>query len=117
MKSTGAGAVSPPQPRQIQRANQGPWLPAALSAVPYVATGIAGSIAGLFLTAPIAIAVAVAVAVPVGMLCSRVRQGSTLRLLAGVEPSTSDALIAQMYSDASGPRHAWKPRSSAKTRA
>ena len=80
------------------------WLPAALSAVPYVATGIAGSIAGLFLTAPIAIAVAVAVAVPVGMLCSRVRQGSTLRLLAGVEPSTSDALIAQMYSDASGPQ-------------
>ncbi len=80
------------------------WLPAASSAVPYVATGIAGSIAGLFLTAPIAIAVAVAVAVPVGMLCSRVRQGSTLRLLAGVEPSTSDALIAQMYSDASGPQ-------------
>lgn len=80
------------------------WLPAAISCVPYVATGLAGSLAGLFLSAPIAIAVAVAVAVPVGVLCSRWRQGSTLRLLQGVEPSTSDALIAQMYSDARGPQ-------------
>ncbi len=80
------------------------WLPAAISCVPYLATGLAGSLAGLFLSAPIAIAVAVAVAVPVGMLCSRWRQGSTLRLLQGVEPSTSDALIAQMYSDARGPQ-------------
>ena len=80
------------------------WLPATLGCVPYMATGVAGSVAGLFLSAPVAIAVAVAVAVPVGLLCSRWRQGSTLRLLAGVEPSTSDALIAQMYSDASGPQ-------------
>ena len=58
----------------------------------------------MFLSAPVAIAVAVAVAVPVGVLCSRWRQGSTLRLLHGVEPSTSDALIAQMYSDARGPQ-------------
>ncbi len=80
------------------------WLSAALSCVPYMATGVVGSLAALFLSAPVAIAVAVAVAVPVGLLCSRWRQGNTLRLLAGVEPSTSDALIAQMYSDASGPQ-------------
>ena len=83
---------------------QDAWLPAALSCVPYVATGVAGSLAGLFLSAPIALAVAVAVAIPVGVLCARMRQGSTLRLLRGVEPSTSDALIAQMYSDARGPQ-------------
>ncbi|WP_438811699.1 methyl-accepting chemotaxis protein [Pseudomonas poae] len=69
-----------------------------------MATGLVGSVAGMFLGAPVAIAVALAVAVPVGVLCARWRQGSTLRLLAGVEPSTSDALIAQMYSDARGPQ-------------
>ena len=83
---------------------QDAWLPAVLSSVPYVATAVVGSVAGLFLSAPLAIAVAVAVALPVGVLCSRMRQGSTLRLLQGVEPSTSDALIAQMYSDARGPQ-------------
>ena len=83
---------------------QDAWLPAALNCVPYMATGVAGSLAGLFLSAPIALAVAVAVAIPVGVLCARVRQGSTLHLLRGVEPSTSDALIAQMYSDARGPQ-------------
>ncbi len=83
---------------------QDAWLPAALNCVPYVATGVAGSLAGLFLSAPIALAVAVAVAIPVGVLCARMRQASTLHLLRGVEPSTSDALIAQMYSDARGPQ-------------
>ena len=83
---------------------QDAWLPAAINCVPYVATGVAGSLAGLFFSAPLAIAAAVAVAVPVGVLCFRWRQSSTLRLLQGVDPSTSDALIAQMYSDASGPQ-------------
>nr|WP_017736048.1 PAS domain-containing methyl-accepting chemotaxis protein [Pseudomonas sp. CBZ-4] len=83
---------------------QDAWLPAALNCVPYMATGVAGSVAGLFLSAPIALAVAVAVAIPVGVLCARIRQGSILHLLRGVEPSTSDALIAQMYSDARGPQ-------------
>ncbi|WP_414704487.1 methyl-accepting chemotaxis protein [Pseudomonas sp. UBA4034] len=72
--------------------------------MPYAASGIAGSLAGLFLSAPVAVAVAVAVALPIGMLCSSARHGTTLRLLQGVEPSTSDALIAQMYSDARGPQ-------------
>ncbi|MBA1293250.1 methyl-accepting chemotaxis protein [Pseudomonas lurida] len=83
---------------------QDAWLAGLLNGVPYAASGIAGSLAGLFLSAPVAVAVAVAVALPIGMLCSRARHGSTLRLLQGVEPSTSDALIAQMYSDARGPQ-------------
>lgn len=95
--------------RRISAGNPGvprqdAWLPAALNCVPYMATGVAGSVAGLFLSAPIALAVAVAVAIPVGVLCARIRQGSILHLLRGVEPSTSDALIAQMYSDARGPQ-------------
>ena len=84
--------------------HQDTWLPTLLGCVPYVATGLAGALGGLFLSMPAAVAVAVAVAVPVGVLCARARLGSTLRLLNGVEPSTSDALIAQMYSDARGPQ-------------
>ncbi|KAA6167289.1 PAS domain-containing protein, partial [Pseudomonas veronii] len=80
------------------------WAPALMSCVPYIATGLAGAVGGLFLSAPLAIAVAVGVAVPVALLCSQWRQRATLRLLVGVEPSTSDALIAQMYSDEAGPQ-------------
>jgi aerotaxis receptor len=83
---------------------QDAWLPAVVSSVPYMATAVIGGVAGLFFSAPLAIAVAVAVALPVGVLCARMRQGSTLGLLQGVDPSTSDALIAQMYSDARGPQ-------------
>ncbi|MFL1416891.1 PAS domain-containing methyl-accepting chemotaxis protein [Pseudomonas fildesensis] len=83
---------------------QDTWLPTLLNCVPFMATAVAGSVAGLFLSAPLAIAVAVAVAVPVGVIGTRVRQRATLRILASVEPSTSDALIAQMYSDERGPQ-------------
>ena len=79
------------------------WLSTLFDSAPYVATGLAGAVGGLFLSAPLAMAVAVAVAVPVGMIGAQLRQRATLRLLAGVEPSTSDALIAQMYSDERGP--------------
>ena len=83
---------------------QDTWLPTLLNCVPFMATAVAGSVAGLFLSAPLAIAVAVAVAVPVGVIGTQVRQRATLRVLASVEPSTSDALIAQMYSDERGPQ-------------
>lgn len=83
---------------------QDTWLPTLLNCVPFMATAVAGSVAGLFLSAPLAIAVAVAVAVPVGVIGTQVRQRATLRVLASVEPSTSDTLIAQMYSDERGPQ-------------
>lgn len=83
---------------------QDTWLPTLLNCLPFLATAVAGSVAGLFLSAPLAIAVAVAVAVPVGVIGTQVRQRATLRVLASVEPSTSDALIAQMYSDERGPQ-------------
>ncbi|WP_420852403.1 methyl-accepting chemotaxis protein [Pseudomonas grimontii] len=59
---------------------------------------------GLFFSAPVAIVVAVGVAVPIGLLSSRWQMRGTLRLLQMAEPSTSDLLIAQMYSDACGPQ-------------
>jgi len=68
------------------------WLSTLFDSVPYVATGLAP------------MAVAVAVAVPVSMIGAQVRRRATLRLLSGIEPSTSDALIAQMYSDERGPQ-------------
>nr|WP_046491031.1 PAS domain-containing methyl-accepting chemotaxis protein [Pseudomonas veronii] len=80
------------------------WLSTLFDSVPYVATGLAGAVGGLFLSAPLAMAVAVAVAVPVSMIGAQVRRRATLRLLSGIEPSTSDALIAQMYSDERGPQ-------------
>ncbi|WP_443200755.1 methyl-accepting chemotaxis protein [Pseudomonas sp. GM18] len=66
--------------------------------------GLAGTMGGLFFTAPVAIAVAAGIAVPIGLLSSRWQMRGILRLLQMAEPSTSDSLIAQMYSDARGPQ-------------
>ncbi|MHA6234501.1 methyl-accepting chemotaxis protein [Pseudomonas fluorescens group sp. PF-69] len=66
--------------------------------------GLAGSLSGLFFSAPVSIAVATGIAVPIGLLSSRWQTRGTLRLLQMAEPSTSDSLIAQMYSNARGPQ-------------
>ena len=83
---------------------QDSWLPALSGSLPYVAMGLVGSLSGLFFSAPVAIAVATGIAVPIGLLASRWQTRGTLRLLQMAEPSTSDSLIAQMYSDARGPQ-------------
>ncbi|WP_371855200.1 methyl-accepting chemotaxis protein [Pseudomonas sp. Irchel s3h17] len=83
---------------------QDTWQPALLDCLPYLAMGLAGTMSGLFLSAPVAIAVTAGVAVPLGLLTSRWQKQGTLRLLQMAEPSTSDALIAQMYSDERGPQ-------------
>ncbi|ROM33832.1 chemotaxis protein [Pseudomonas poae] len=72
--------------------------------LPYLVTGLAGAVGGLFFSAPLAIGVAAAVVLPVGLVFSRWQRRGTLRLLQMAEPSTSDSLIAQMYSDAQGPQ-------------
>ena len=79
------------------------WLPALTNCLPYVVIGLAGSLFGLFFSAPIATVLAIGIAVPIGLLSSRWQTRGTLRLLQMAEPSTSDSLIAQMYSDARGP--------------
>ena len=108
-----------PTPDQIRRAqslykrisqgkpaipSQDSWQPVLLNCVPYLITGLAGAVGGLFLSALTAVSVSAAVAVTVGLLASRWQKQATLRLLQLVEPSTSDPLIAQMYSDERGPQ-------------
>ena len=78
------------------------WQPLVLECLPCVATGLAGAVSGLHLGAPLALAVTGTVAVVVALFASRLRQQATERLFQHVEPSTCDALLAQMYSDARG---------------
>lgn len=80
------------------------WQPALLDCLSYLAMGLMGTMSGLFLSTPLAIAVTVGVAVPIGLLSSRWQKQGTLRLLQQIESSTSDSLIAQMYSDERGPQ-------------
>ncbi|NCE85629.1 methyl-accepting chemotaxis protein [Pseudomonas palleroniana] len=80
------------------------WVCAAQDCLPYLATGLAGAVSGVFFSAPLAFGVAAAVALPVGWVFSRWQKRGTQHLLQMTEPSTSDALIAQMYSDARGPQ-------------
>lgn len=80
------------------------WQPALVNSLPYLAMGLTGTVSGLFLSTPLAVAVTVGVAASIGLLSSRWRNQGALRLLQQVEPSTSDSLIAQMYSDESGPQ-------------
>ncbi|QXI30964.1 methyl-accepting chemotaxis protein [Pseudomonas vanderleydeniana] len=81
---------------------QDTWLPALLDYLPYLVLGLAGTLSGLYLSAPVAIALTAVVSVPLCLLSSRWQKQGTLRLLQLVEASTSDALLAKMYSDARG---------------
>ena len=83
---------------------QDSWLPVLFDCLPYLATGVVGTLSGLFLDAPVALAVTAGIVAPLGFLASRWQQRGTLRLLQLAEPSTSDPLIAQMYSDERGPQ-------------
>lgn len=78
------------------------WQPVLQDCLPYLAMGLAGTLSNVFFSTPVAMAVAAGVSVPVGLLSSRWHQRGTRRLLQSAEPSTSDALIAQMYSDQRG---------------
>ncbi len=80
------------------------WQHALLSCLPYLVVGLAGATGGLLFSAPVAIVVATAVTVPLGLLASVWQRQGMLRLLQMTETSTSDPLIAQMYSDERGPR-------------
>jgi aerotaxis receptor len=80
------------------------WLPALLDWLPVLAMGAAGTLGGALLGTTPAIVLAVAVSVPIGLLVSRRRNQGALQVLQMTEATTSDALIAKMYSDAHGPQ-------------
>lgn len=78
------------------------WQPVLLSCLPYLATGLVGALSSLLLTPSIAFIVAAAISVPIGLIASHWQKQGTIRLLQMAERSTSDQLIAKMYSDESG---------------
>lgn len=78
------------------------WLPALLDYLPYLVMGLVGTLSGLFLNASVAIVATIGISVPLGLVTSRWQKQGTMRLLQMAEPSTSDQLIAQMYSDQHG---------------
>ncbi|MHC8286168.1 methyl-accepting chemotaxis protein [Pseudomonas sp. XS1P51] len=66
--------------------------------------GLVGTLGGVLLGTTEAIILAVGVSVPAGLLVSRRQKRGALHLLEMAEPTTSDQLIAKMYSDARGPQ-------------
>ena len=80
------------------------WQPALLSCLPFIAMGLVGTISGLLLAPSLAFVVAAGVSVPLGLMIAHWQKQGTIRLLQMAERSTSDQLIAKMYSDESGPQ-------------
>ena len=80
------------------------WQPALLGWAPFLATGLAGGLSGLWLAPPLALAVAAGVSVPLALLAMQRQNHAARRLLQLADSSTCDPLIAQMYSDAHGPQ-------------
>jgi len=83
-------------------ARQDTWQPLLLDYLPFLAMGLASTLGGLFFNAAVAIAMAAGLAVPISLLAAHRHKQGAQRLLQMVEPSTSDALIAQMYSGERG---------------
>jgi aerotaxis receptor len=80
------------------------WQPALLGWLPFLVMGLAGALSGVLLNTFLAIAITAAVSAPLGLIVTRWQKQGTLRLLQMAEPSTSDQLIAKMYSDECGPQ-------------
>lgn len=80
------------------------WQPVLQDCLPYLVMGLVGTLGGMLLDSTLAFVVAAGVSAPLGLMTSRWQKQSTLRLLRMAEPSTSDQLIAQMYSDERGPQ-------------
>ncbi len=80
------------------------WQPALLTWLPVVTIGLVGTLGGMFLGAPEAFMLAVGVSIPIGLLVSRRQNRGALRLLEMAEASTSDSLLATMYSEERGPQ-------------
>ncbi|KAB0503160.1 methyl-accepting chemotaxis protein [Pseudomonas moorei] len=83
-------------------AHRDTWQPLLVDYLPFLAMGLASTLGGLFFSAPVAIALTAGLAVPISLLAAHRHKQGAQRLLQMVEPSTSDALIAQMYSGERG---------------
>ena len=78
------------------------WQPTLLAWLPVATIGLVGTLGGMFLGAPEAFILAVGVSIPIGLIVSRRQNRWALHLLEMAEASTSDSLLAKMYSDERG---------------
>ncbi|MBM7059433.1 PAS domain-containing protein [Pseudomonas sp. UL073] len=72
--------------------------------LPFIAMATLGSLLGSWLGATWGLPLAAALAIPLGLIGLSWQQGGLRRLLRLTEQSTSDPLIAQMYTDSRGPQ-------------
>lgn len=108
-----------PTPEQIRRAealylrlNQGKsavpsrdkWLPVLQDWLPFILVSQLSFIIGAWLNSQWGFALAAALSVPLGLLGLSWQQRGIKRLLRLAEQTTSDPLIAQMYTDSRGPQ-------------
>lgn len=80
------------------------WQPVLLDWLPLLTMGLVGTLGGLLFSTPVAIILAVGVSVPIGLIVSRRQNQAALHLLKMADHTTSDQLIAKMYSDERGPQ-------------
>jgi aerotaxis receptor len=95
-----------------QRLNQGKsavpgsdrWLPVVQDWLPFAVVSQVSCLIGAWLGGAPGYALAAAVAVPIGLLGLNWQQRGIKRLLKLADQTTSDPLIARMYTDSSGPQ-------------
>jgi len=93
-----------------QRLNQGKsavpsrdrWLPVLLDWLPFIVIGQIAFLIGAWLDTPWGFALAAALSVPLGLLGLNWQRRGMKRLLQLADKTTSDPLIAQMYTDSRG---------------
>jgi aerotaxis receptor len=78
------------------------WQPALLGWLPVLGAGLAGCLSALWLAPPMAFAVAAVVSLPLALLAQQRQNQALQRVLRMTDASTSDALLALMYSDEPG---------------
>ncbi|MFS2159371.1 PAS domain-containing methyl-accepting chemotaxis protein [Pseudomonas sp. Pseusp122] len=84
--------------------NQDKWLPVLQDWLPFIMVSQISFLIGVWLNSHWGFVLAAAVSVPLGLLGLTWQQRGIKRLLRLAEQTTSDPLIAQMYTDSRGPQ-------------
>ncbi len=84
--------------------NRDKWLPVLQNWLPFIMVSQLSFLIGVWLNSYWGFALAAALSVPLGLLGLRWQQRGLKRLLRLAEQTTSDPLIAQMYTDSRGPQ-------------
>jgi aerotaxis receptor len=84
--------------------NRDKWLPVLQDWLPFILVSQLSFLIGVWLNSSWGFALAAVLSVPLGLLGLSWQQRGTKRLLRLAEQTTSDPLIAQMYTDSRGPQ-------------